>query len=429
MQRIIPSETALVLGGGGAKGAYQIGVIDALEEMGIRALRAYGTSIGALNAAMYAQGRTDEARTLWERLTMRDLIGEEDVSVAEEAEGMFDTPDRLLEFITRHAHRKGLDTAPMMQVIRRHVDESALRRSGVRFGLTATRFPKLTLAEKRLEDMEEGSLCDWLMASASCFPAFPMKSIGGEKYIDGGFCDNVPVDMAIRDGARHIIAVDIGKAPSHLHFAARPNITYIRSSQPLGGLLTFDPVRAKENRIIGYHDALRAFGRVRGTRYAFDPNDAQGLARRAEDFLSMLTRYESGMRQQSMLDRKGDAPLFDVLYQDLRPGADAVDIFLRALELCAQALSVPPAQLLTYDTMLCEIRTRLPLDKAESMLDSLLGGRIGVLFAPPQPDRKLVLACLYHILVREHAFSALAMRTLSAFPRELICALTLREIL
>ena len=143
----------------------------------------------------------------------------------------------------------------------------------------------------------------------------------------------------------------------------------------------------------------------------------------------MLTRYESGMRQQSMLDRKGDAPLFDVLYQDLRPGADAVDIFLRALELCAQALSVPPAQLLTYDTMLCEIRTRLPLDKAESMLDSLLGGRIGVLFAPPQPDRKLVLACLYHILVREHAFSALAMRTLSAFPRELICALTLREIL
>lgn len=429
MQRIIPSETALVLGGGGAKGAYQIGVIDALEEMGVRALRAYGTSIGALNAAMYAQGRMDEARTLWGSLTMRDLIGEDDAALAEEAEGMFDRPDRLLEFISRHAHRKGLDTAPMMQLIRRCVDEDALRASAVRFGLTATRVPKLTLAEKRLEDMEEGSLCDWLMASCSCFPAFPMKTIGGDRYIDGGFCDNVPVDMAIRGGARYIIAADVGKSPSHLHFAARPNITYIRASQPLGGLLTFDPARAKENRIIGYHDTLRAFGLVRGTCYAFDAHDAQSLSRRAEDFLAMLTRYEAGMRQQNLFGAKGDAPLFEYLEQDLRPGADAVDYFLRALELCAKTLSVPPAQLLTYDAALTEIRARLPLDKAESMLDSLLGGRIGVLFAPPQPDRKVVLACLYHILMREHAFSALAMRTLSAFPKELICALTLREIL
>ena len=53
---LIPSETALVLGGGGAKGAYEVGAIAALEELGVRALSVYGTSVGALNAAMYAQG-------------------------------------------------------------------------------------------------------------------------------------------------------------------------------------------------------------------------------------------------------------------------------------------------------------------------------------------------------------------------------------
>ena len=63
------------------------------------------------------------------------------------------------------------------------------------------------------------------------------------------------------------------------------------------------------------------------------------------------------------------------------------------------------------------------------MLGSLLGGRIGVLFAPPQPDRKVVLACLVLLLRREGSFSALAMHTLAAFPRELLCALTLKEIL
>ena len=83
----------------------------------------------------------------------------------------------------------------------------------------------------------------------------------------------------------------------------------------------------------------------------------------------------------------------------------------------------------TVEALRGALRARLPLEKAESMLDSLLGGRIGVLFAPPQPDRKLILACLYHLLQRESGFSPLAMHTLSSFPRELLCALTLREVL
>jgi len=52
-----------------------------------------------------------------------------------------------------------------------------------------------------------------------------------------------------------------------------------------------------------------------------------------------------------------------------------------------------------------------------------------VLFSPPQPDRKLVISCLYHLLLRENVFSGLALRTLAAFPREMLCALTLQAIL
>ena len=63
------------------------------------------------------------------------------------------------------------------------------------------------------------------------------------------------------------------------------------------------------------------------------------------------------------------------------------------------------------------------------MLGSLLGGRIGVLFAKPQIDRRLVIACLYQVLLREGSFSPLALRTLSAFPREMLCAMTLQSIL
>ena len=54
MRAFIPSETALVLGGGGAKGAYEVGAIAALDELGIKAGSVFGTSVGALHAAMYA---------------------------------------------------------------------------------------------------------------------------------------------------------------------------------------------------------------------------------------------------------------------------------------------------------------------------------------------------------------------------------------
>lgn len=47
MRALVPSETALVLGGGGAKGAYEVGAIAALDELGIKAGSVFGTSVGA----------------------------------------------------------------------------------------------------------------------------------------------------------------------------------------------------------------------------------------------------------------------------------------------------------------------------------------------------------------------------------------------
>jgi len=92
-------------------------------------------------------------------------------------------------------------------------------------------------------------------------------------------------------------------------------------------------------------------------------------------------------------------------------------------------LSLDPARIYTFDAMREAIAAALPLEQARAMLGSLLGGRIGVLFAPPQPDRKIVLACLHLILQKEGRFSSLAMHTLSAFPKELLCALTLKWII
>lgn len=431
MRALVPSETALVLGGGGAKGAYEVGAIAALDELGIKAGSVFGTSVGALHAAMYAQGSMDAAAALWDNIRLSDVVSEESLAIADDAENIFDHPEKLLEFITRYAQKKGMDVSPLMDILHKLIDEDKIRRSGVHLGIVTTRFPSLAMVEKRLEEMETGSLIDWLMASASCFPIFPMKQVGGDRYIDGGFCDNTPVEMAVRSGARDIVAIDIGKHRSHTQYDRRPNITYIRTSQPLGGLLTLDSALSSRNRILGYNDVMRAFGRMRGVSYSFDAVDAQALYARAQDYVIHLTQLETSMCHSNALTRTREigAPFFSLLEEDLPEKADCIDYLLRGCELCAQIAEVNPAQVMTFATLRDELHARLPLEKAESMLGSLLGGRVGVLFAKPQIDRKLVISCLYHLLLREGSFSPLALRTLSAFPREMLCALTLKEIL
>ena len=418
-----------MLGGGGAKGAYQIGAIAALEEAGVTCGQVVGVSIGAINAAMVAQRDMTRAGDLWENIRLSDILSADALAIAEDAEAVFNQPEKLLEYFARNSHKSFADISPLKALLHRHISEERVRTSPVRMTLTATRFPTLSCVEKKVSDMEPGTLHQWLLASAAIFPIFPMQTIGEERYIDGGFCDNTPVEAAIRAGARRIIAVDVGKNRSHAQYDRRPNITYIRASHPLGGLLSFDSETIARNRILGYNDTMRALGMMRGIRYSFDQIDAQALFSLAQDFVVKLTQIEAVLGFSNALAKKDTAPLFSLLEEELPPGADAIDYLLRAMELCADAAQVNPAQVFTFRTFTGELHARLPLAKAESMLDSLLGGRIGVLFSPPQPDRKLIISCLYHLLLRENTFSGLALRTLAAFPREMLCALTLQMIL
>ena len=69
---------ALVLTGGGSRGAYEIGVWQALDALGVRFDGAYGTSIGALNAALFAQGDLEGAVALWSNITVKQIMAVED---------------------------------------------------------------------------------------------------------------------------------------------------------------------------------------------------------------------------------------------------------------------------------------------------------------------------------------------------------------
>ena len=197
---------AVVLGGGGSRGSYQVGVWKALLELGFDYEIVTGTSVGALNGALMVQKDYELAARMWQKLRTRDVM---DIAVTDKVENRKDFTGKIGAFITEMVKKGGADPRPLEQMLRAYIDEEKLRNSEVEFGFVTVEYPRLEPKVLTKETVPDGEMVDYLMASAACFPAMKARVIDGKTYIDGGYSDNVPVKMAVEMGADDIVAVDL----------------------------------------------------------------------------------------------------------------------------------------------------------------------------------------------------------------------------
>jgi NTE family protein len=186
---------ALVLPGGGGRGAYQVGVAKALKEKGIEFDMAFGTSIGALNACMLAQGQIERMEQLWSTLKASDV---------------FHLPSASMVGRLMLGHKLGLlDTTPLENLLRREANLQALKTSKTRVGLCATDLCSLETRLFTIDDiMSTNELVDVLMATSAIPMAFPPRHINGSGlWVDGGLVRNTPMETAIQLGADEIFMV------------------------------------------------------------------------------------------------------------------------------------------------------------------------------------------------------------------------------
>lgn len=261
---------ALVLGGGGSRGSYEVGVWQALHEHGYRPDIVTGTSVGALNGAMVAQDKLDETVRMWRMLTT-DMVM--DINVKSDLKTMADQLEAMSVFAREAIKNRGADTTPLRRLLEHFIDEEAVRASDVAFGLVAVALPNLKPCAVFTDEIEEGKLIQYLLASAAFFPAMQGQIIHDTVYIDGGYYDNVPIELAVRRGARDIIAIDL-HAPG-MRRKVREAGVEVRTIEPewdLGNLLVFDTKTAEHNIAVGYLDGLKFLGLMDGVLYAFsDP--------------------------------------------------------------------------------------------------------------------------------------------------------------
>ncbi|HHV64768.1 MAG TPA: patatin-like phospholipase family protein [Peptococcaceae bacterium] len=263
----------LVLEGGGARGSYQIGAFKALQELGVEVNAVTGTSIGALNGAMIVQGQLERAYELWYNISPYQVFDIEESRLLE-LKNLEISHDGLLYFMKKAkeiAQDKGLDITFIKKLLQENIQESKLRKSKVLFGFVTISLTDLKPLELFLEDIPEGKVIEYLLASAN-LPAFKQEKIDGKRYMDGGFYDNLPLNMLVKKGYRDIIAIRT-KAPGRTRKVLNPNVKvkYIATDENLGGILDFNQDQARFNLQLGYFDAYRQWQGLKGRKYYLRP--------------------------------------------------------------------------------------------------------------------------------------------------------------
>ncbi len=182
---------ALILTGGGARGAFHIGVWKYLQEQNWTPDLICGTSVGALNAAAIGAGMSPEQLAqIWTTYN-RPMIYR------------FKIMRFMASVLLRRPLKPILDTAPMREMIERNLDLSALRKSPMEIIITA-----VNLLNGRLYLFNQHEIdIDRLMASGAMPIIFPWQYIDGEPYWDGGTMANTPLFKALQKEMDEIIIV------------------------------------------------------------------------------------------------------------------------------------------------------------------------------------------------------------------------------
>lgn len=257
---------AIVLSGGGAKGAYQIGVWKALKKLHLSYQIVTGTSVGALNGAFFVQKSYLRARYVWKNMDFSLLFEEEEL---EKYHHITTMKDLILMFGTS-IFKGGIEVEKLKKLIDHHLKTKRFFHSSIDFGMITYNFTKMKPLILKKEEIAPEKLKNYVMASASCYPFFKMMKINDEDYIDGGFYDNLPINLAIDLGADEIIAINL-EAPGVIRKVKNKDIpiTEIKPRCDIGNFLNFEKEQSLRGMKLGYYDTMKTFKKLEGDYFTF----------------------------------------------------------------------------------------------------------------------------------------------------------------
>lgn len=362
----------LVLEGGGAKGAYQIGVWKALKEAGIQVKGVAGASVGALNGALICMDDLEKAEYIWENISYSKVMDIDDSIMEGVRNRDLKSVDMklLTEEVKRVLHDRGFDITPLRELIAGTVDEERLRGSGRELYITTYSVSDRQLLAVSARDIQPGAVGDMLMASAY-LPVFKRERLGGRKYLDGGGWNNVPLDVLLDHGYKDIIVIRIYglgfDSEKVTQIPEDADVRHIAPRQSLGGLLEFDQKRVRKNMKLGYYDGLRFLYGLKGRWYYLDAPEEEAwylerLVRETEIWRAQVPPELEAVMAEGEEELPGYRYYMEVLYPTmarhwkLKPGWNYEELYLTLLEQAARRHQISRFGVYTPEELMEKVR-------------------------------------------------------------------------
>ena len=310
-----PSEEkwALTLAGGGAKGAYQLGVWKALREMQLEKnlVAVSGSSVGALNAALISLNEFDDANTIWTSIMPKQFL---DIN--------FDTIIGPLDTLVKRTLTNGLCSRDgLISIIDNYLNLNELTTARIPAYICVSHYPSECiecLNEKpepeyiSLSEVDARDAKQLLLASSAMPYVYPPELIHDKVYRDGGLSDNVPVLPMTTVGADKLIVVKLepdDKVDTSL-YSKFSEVVEIVPSREIGdlldGTLEFSNRNVDFRVLLGYYDTLRTFSLRMYRLNGLPVNEAEKKRREDADYekiLSLLKQKRTLNRANSNIDK------------------------------------------------------------------------------------------------------------------------------
>ena len=366
-------EYGIVLEGGGAKGAYQIGAWKALREAGIRIKGIAGASVGSLNGALICMDDLEKEEEIWKNIEYSRVmdVSDETIKALKRKDFKALNMQEILNSGVQFIKDGGFDVTPLKNLIAEVVgDESRIRESDRElFAVTYSVSEHRELAVD-VRKGEEGSVKDMLLASAY-FMAFKNEKLGGKRYRDGGGLNNVPLGVLLDKGYEDIIVIRIygwgfdsekvTKIPEGI------SVYHIAPRQDLGGILEFDKKQSRKNMTLGYYDAKRFLYGLAGRIYYIDaPGSEPYYFDKMMSELELLKIYvEEDLDQETRESLNGYRMFTETLFPrmaeefKLKEDWNYRDLYIAILEDLAKRLKINRFQIYTVDRLIGKIMMKL----------------------------------------------------------------------
>ena len=427
---------AIALGAGGARGAYQIGAWKALRELGVDYDIVVGSSIGSVNGVAMVQDDYDLALDLWKNISV-DKIFAGDVDLDFEPQDIIGSTEKLVSLLIKILTNKGLDISPFLDLLNDIVDEDKVRASAREFGIVALRVPLIKGMEITKEKMKVGYMAKYILASSSAFPVFPVCEVDGNKYIDGGYYDSLPINFARNLGAEEVVAIDVSLSTTHEEELSSNDVIYIKSAWSLGPFLDFDNESIMRNMDLGYNDTMKAYGKYRGFRYTFLLNDEESFNDVALALKKGIEKVDHEMNLQkykrirNILNSKN---LLDYIakYTDNKE-LSPYEYLLRAEEICAELFTQNPQEIYDFISLKDQLMShfnnprKVDYEKIFNNLSSIMSIMELYEYIKQISNEEIIVSILYKLLDGQDIVSEMAKIAIIA-PEAVISGLYLFEI-